>query len=90
MAKQPPGHLRYHPGKTPAIRTDDNNPFKHMSRRWGVDVSTRAAVKQREKEGVGFVNRKDDDCADRARRTNATEGLRREMRRDEQRERIRI
>jgi len=55
-----------------------------------MNVSTRAAVRQREKEGVGFANRKDDALADRARRTNATEGLREQIRRDEQAERIRI
>jgi len=90
MVKKAPAHLRYHGGKSAALRTDDNNPFKNMSRKWGVDVSSRAAVKQREKEGVAFANHKDDALADRARRTNATKGLRQEIRRDEQRERIRI
>jgi len=90
MRKKAPAHLRYHPGKVPAIRTDETNPFKNMSRRWGMGVSTRDAVRQREKEGVAFANRKDDAVADRARRGNATEGLRREIRRDEQHERIKI
>ena len=91
MAKKAPARLHYHPGgKATAIRTDDNCPLKNMSRQWGVDVSSRAAVKQREKEGVGFANRKDDALADRARRGNAAEGLRQEIRRDEQGERIRI
>lgn len=91
MRKQAPAHLQYHSGgKATPVQTDDNNPLRNMGRRWGMDLSTRDAVKKRRAEGFEVAGPKDDALADRARRRNATEPLREAMRREDQSRRIEI
>ncbi len=72
-------------GAPSAIRTDDNNPLKNSKRCWGVDFSTRQAIKDREAEGIVVANERDDECARRVHKTAPTEMLQEELRREEQR-----
>jgi molybdate-binding protein len=51
------------------VKTEDTNPFKdpRWSREWGMDLSTRAKVKEAEAKGVVFTSERDRDHVNRER-----------------------
>ena len=72
------------------VRTDDNNPLRNMKPYWGIQTETRAEVKALEARGIGIVNKHDMEYYERRRGRTALEPLKEEIRRDEQRQTIRV
>ena len=58
------------------IKTNDSNPLKHVGRTFGMDTSSRQAVKQLERKGIVWTNQQDRDHTDRQRGKEAKRELR--------------